>query len=633
MTLTRARSSLRALCRHANCASIVTILILAATSSAPASRFSGRPLECPALADLGIRQDPVDIARDSLAVVAPAARGPGVSSGSLSVPHANSERTPPFETGRKMLPHLRKSRLKNSAISARPAIRIDQVALGESHVRELAATLGLTQGQIEGWPTRNHRGVDSWTWARYRETSDAPWRWLNLSRPAISGSALDTSVDERAPFLPRLRDVAGNSTDYDEVFRDFLDFRFLTMKPVFGDIIWTDASHRVVSSWLSPDLRPVYEQCAPENARSLGVELPQPARFNDVPVTFVATFNHDGITWSPDLEITPGIPSAIDPQPADVQVRDWLPNFDEIYREMVGIISGASIAKFPVSGTEMRFTRKNNAQIDHHLEYLNDYLQEYYKELGIETRRLPFEWRRMTHSNLVAVIPGEMQGRDPNPVIMMDHIDTAFARDVFHSTGVRVSVPGADDNATAVGALVLAAEQLRGRKFRHDIWLVHVTGEEFPADDLGARHFIQTLDMNRVEPGAIVLLDMIGYSKTSVTEFQVNPGDSRDSLALAQLAMGAAADVAPDLRALYRPYGTPESYLYNTDGIVFADYGLPVILLNEVVNRTNYHLRDGDYHQMSDNMDNVDFTYAGKIARIAIETVARAAATSSLPCL
>ena len=602
---------------------LLSISISGSVASALASRFSDHPRECPAPGDLGIRHDPVDIARDSLAVIAPRSTGSGV-------PHANSERTPPFETGRKSLPHQRKLRqmapttpLMGPAI--RPAIRIDQVALGESHIREIAAKLGLDQGQIEGWPTRNHRGVDSWTWARYRETSDAPWRWLNLSRPAIAGSSLDDDIDERAPFLPRLRDVAGNSTDYDEVFRDFLDFRFLTMKPAFGDIIWTDSSHRVVSSWLSPDLRPVYEQCAPENARSLGVELPQPARFNDVPVTFVATFNRDAITWSPDIEIVPAIPSVIDPQPAEVQVREWLPDFDDLYREMVGIVSGAAVAKFPISGTEMRFTRKNNAQIDHHLEYLNDYLQEYYKELGIETRRLPFEWRRMTHSNLVAVIPGEMQGRDPNPVIMMDHIDTAFARDVFYSTGVRVSVPGADDNATAVGALVLAAGQLRGRDFKHDIWLVHVTGEEFPADDLGARHFIQTLDMNRVQPSAIVLLDMIGYSKTSVTEFQVNPGDSRDSLALARLAMGAAADVAPDLRPLYRPYGTPESYLYNTDGIVFADYGLPVILINEVVNRTNYHLRDGDYHQMADNMDNVDFTYAGKIARIAIETAARAA--------
>lgn len=597
-------------------------VVLLVTSSAPASRTTSgdgdRPRECPAPADLGILPVAQDMARDPLSMIAPRATGAGV-------PHANSERTPPFETGRKVLPHLRKSRQR--ADTGRPAIRTDQVTLGEAHVRELAAKLGLPQGQVEGWPTRNHRGVDSWTWSRYRETPDAPWRWIDLNKVQIKGGMLDDDVDERAPALPRIRDAAGNSTDYDEIFRDFLDFRFLTMKPVFGDIIWTSAlgGDAVVSSWLSPDLRPVYEQCAPESARNYGIELPQPARFNDKPVSFIATFDTERISWSPDFEISPAIPSAVTPQPAERRVLEWLPNFQELYRQAVGVISGELVAKFPISGAEMKFTRKNNAQIDHHLEYLNDYLQEYYKELGIETRRLPFEWRRMTHSNLVAVIPGEMQGRDPNPVIMMDHIDTAFARDVFYSTGVRVSVPGADDNATAVGALMLAADQLRGLNLRHDIWLVHVTGEEFPADDLGARHFIQTLDMNRVQPLAIILMDMIGYSRTSATEFQVNPGDSTESLELARLAMGAAADVAPDLGALYRPYGTPESYLYNTDGIIFADHGLPVILLNEVINRTNYHLRDGDYHQMADNMENVDFSYASKIARIAIETAARAA--------
>lgn len=606
-------------------ATVVALVTSSARGSRGHSLDNDRPRECPAPGDMGIHPVPVDVARDSLAIIAPAQPG----SGAPGVPHANSERTPPFETGRKVLPHLRKSRHRSEI--ARPAIRVDQVSLGEVHIREIARMTGIEQGQIEGWPTRNHRGVDSWTWARYRETPDAPWRWLRLARQAIAGSALDEDVDDRAPFLPRMRDPAGNTTDYDEIFRDFLDFRFLTMKPAFGDIIWTASTggDKVVSSWQSPDLRPVYEQCAPVNARSFGIELPQPARFNDRPVTFVATFNRDKITWSPDIDVAPALPPTVDPRQGENQVTEWLPNFEDLYRNAVGIISGDMVAKFPISGTEMRFTRKNNAQIDHHLEYLNDYLQEYYKELGIETRRLPFEWRRMTHSNLVAVIPGEMQGRDPNPVIMMDHIDTAFAKDVFYSSGVRVSVPGADDNATAVGALVMAAEQLRGRDLKHDIWLVHVTGEEFPADDLGARHFIQTLDMNRVHPSAIVLLDMIGYSKTSSRQFQVNPGDSRESLELAQLAMGAAIDVAPDLHPLYRPYGTPESYLYNTDGIIFADYGLPVILLNEVINRTNYHLRHGDYHQMADNMANVDFSYASKIARIAIETAARAANSSS----
>lgn len=588
------------------------------TSVASAARQYDRPVECPSPAELGIFSDPKWLEHDSLASIAP------VSTGS-AVPHANSERTPPFEIGVKVMPHLRK--FNHSGTPSRPSLRQDQIDLGVRQIKALAEKKGLSTVEFEGWPTRNARGVDSWTWARFRRTPTEAWVWLVFPSENPVVGILDIDVDDSAPLLPLVRDAEGNPKDYDEIFRDFLDFRFLTMKPIFGDVIWTTqlGGGALMTSWFNPDLRPVYEQCAPQAARSFGIELPQPARFHDRPLTFIATYDGSRVHWSPDLDAAPAMPGSIMPKPEKVQVTDWLPNFFDIYRDAIAVISGAEVARFPISGSEMRFTRKNNAQIDHHLEYLNDYLQERYKELGIETRRLPFDWRRMTHSNLVAVIPGLMQGRDPNPVMMMDHIDTAFAKDIFYSSGLRISVPGADDNATAVAALILAAEQLRGRNFKHDIWLVHLTGEEFPADDLGARHFIQSLDLNRIEPSAMIQLDMIGYSKTSVTEFQINPGDSLASIELARLAMGAAADVAPNMRGLYRPYGSPESYLYNTDGIVFADYGLPVILINEVVNKTNYHLRDGDYHQMADNMDNVDFNYASNISKIAIETAARAA--------
>ena len=612
------RYLLRPLTFKAPLLALLSVTMLVAFSGSPEGP-SDRPVECPSPSDLGIFPATRPLEHESLASIAPPSTG-------SAVPHANSERTPPFEMGVKMLPHQRKR-----VAAGQPALRKEQIDLGEVQVQTLAKIFVAPEKQVaaqfEGWPTRNAMGVDSWTWARFRESESAPWQWLIVEPSVIAKSSLDIDTDASAPLLPVVRDVVGNSTDYDEVFRDFLDFRYLSMKPVFGDIIWTGelSGGSAHSAWLSPDLRPVYELCAPVQARIHGIELPQPARFNDKPLTFIATLENAQIRWMPEIALAPSMPAAITPQHGDVQVTEWLQNFSEIYHEAVGVISGALIAKFPISGSEMRFTRKNNAQIDHHLEFLNDYLQERYKELGLETRRQPFEWRRMTHSNLIAVIPGEMQGRDPNPVVMMDHIDTAFAQDVFYTDGVRVSVPGADDNATAVGALMLAAEQLRGRHFQHDIWLVHLTGEEFPADDLGARHFIQMLDLNRINPSAMIQLDMIGYSKTSATEFQINPGDTPASLELARLTMGAAEDVAPAMRGLYRAYGTPESYLYNTDGIIFADYGLPVILINEVVNRTNYHLRDGDYHQMADNMDNVDFNYAGTISKIAIETAARAA--------
>ena len=39
---------------------------------------------------------------------------------------------------------------------------------------------------------------------------------------------------------------------------------------------------------------------------------------------------------------------------------------------------------------------------------------------------------------------------------------------------------------------------------------MHLTGEEFPGDDLGARHFLQTALANKQDFAGLVLADMIG---------------------------------------------------------------------------------------------------------------------------
>src|SRR5262249_12537097 len=94
--------------------------------------------------------------------------------------------------------------------------------------------------------------------------------------------------------------------------------------------------------------------------------------------------------------------------------------------------------------------------------------------------------------NIVCMIPGTNRGE---AVIMGDHYDTAYMEDVYDAEAggdmLRAPAQGADDNHSATTALLLAAEQLlvlaKAGKLRRDVWLVHLTGEEFPADCLGAR--------------------------------------------------------------------------------------------------------------------------------------------------
>src|SRR5262249_40700197 len=100
--------------------------------------------------------------------------------------------------------------------------------------------------------------------------------------------------------------------------------------------------------------------------------------------------------------------------------------------------------------------------------------------------------------NIIMMIPGANRGQ---AVIMGDHYDTAYMEDVYYADSGgdqrRAPAAGADDNHSATTALLLAAEHLlplaKAGKLARDVWLVHLTGEEFPADCMGARALGQAL--------------------------------------------------------------------------------------------------------------------------------------------
>jgi hypothetical protein len=278
--------------------------------------------------------------------------------------------------------------------------------------------------------------------------------------------------------------------------------------------------------------------------------------------------------------------------------------------------------------------------------------------------------------NVVLMIPGKNRNE---AVIMGDHYDTAYMEDVYEAEqggdGLRAAAAGADDNHSATATLLLAAEVLlplaRQGKLERDVWLVHLTGEEFPADCLGARALARALVERRLaftaENGEIVdvsktrvvgafILDMIGHNASRDRDvFQIAPGEGAGSAKLALEAhlanerwnrWIADRNRAPDRRGKGRaqrmqdgslvppPFAhlavagevrtewEPRSALYNTDGQIFSDVGIPVVLFME-----NYDISRSGYHDTHDTMKNIDLDYASAIAAIAIETVANVACT------
>jgi hypothetical protein len=340
--------------------------------------------------------------------------------------------------------------------------------------------------------------------------------------------------------------------------------------------------------------------------------------------------------------------------------------------------------------------------LKHHqrdLEALGDYILDYYRKLIAAHRmkgkalagELPFHWRtdfdfswsggwlnnQQGHArerNLMVVIPGRDRKR---AVIMADHYDTAYMVDCYEpeygGNGARIAACGADDNHSATAALMLGApifmELSKAGQLDCDIWLIHLTGEEFPSDCLGARHLTQSLvegnlklhmakneikDLSKTRVQGLYVLDMVAHNNDREPDiFQISPGAGADAMwlahqaHLANIAWNASAPawnsksprkdksrgkrspdgkkmpetaLHPQLSGEVRVPYDPRSTLYNTDGQIFSDAGVPVVLFME-----NYDINRTGYHDTHDTMENIDLDYGSAVAAIAIESVARAA--------
>jgi len=342
----------------------------------------------------------------------------------------------------------------------------------------------------------------------------------------------------------------------------------------------------------------------------------------------------------------------------------------------------------------------------HHrdLEALGDYLLAYYRRTiaarGMRGKALagdlPFRWEtdfdfdwwggwvkdqegRALERNLLVVIPGRDRRR---AVIMADHYDTAYMEDVYYKNqggcGARLAAAGADDNHSATAALMRAAPILcdlsRERKLGCDVWLVHLTGEEFPSDCLGARYLCQQLvegtlklrlsegrehDLSKVRIQGVFVLDMVAHnSDHDRDKFQISPGAGPEAAWLAYQAHMAneiwnasthlwnqrpsrrsrgrgmrspdkdtipEIAIHPKLDGEIRLPRNPKSTLYNTDGQIFSDTGIPVVLFME-----NYDINRRGYHDTYDTMANIDLDYGAALVAIVIEAVARAATEKPL---
>ena len=138
-------------------------------------------------------------------------------------------------------------------------------------------------------------------------------------------------------------------------------------------------------------------------------------------------------------------------------------------------------------------------------------------------------------------------------------------------------------------------------------------------------------DIFQISPGDDPDSMWLAYQAHLANEIWNESGPRLESSARSETAGRAAAAVRTGLpfrrsprssscRGQVRVPSDPTSTLYNTDGQIFSDAGVPCVLFME-----NYDINRKGYHDTHDTMENIDLDYGAAVCAITIESVARAA--------
>ncbi|CAF0771249.1 unnamed protein product [Adineta ricciae] len=497
---------------------------------------------------------------------------------------------------------------------------------------------------IELWPSLGGYGFYTWVYARAL-INETQWIWFNSSS-IILESAVNSPLNSSEypePYFPQLL-VTSNPSDNFDIFADMLQYSNLTQKPLFGDCLWTSINYTnsliekqtatIYPSWLPFEEKDAIKQ---DQRHNICVLLPQPARLNGKSYTlFVSIGENNEVNWPSNIRwynVSP--PSANEIDQMKPKSDDWYRNlhwshtFTTDWKFDMYQFSGNQLIESE-NKTKLSFTRKSSVQPDNQLLDLIDYLVERYTKMNVETRKQTFLWRNITQANLIAILPAGGKLKCREPVVFFDHIDTAFEKDTFYNTGKRQTTPGADDNVSGLVALLQSISILKEsqRTACRDIWLVHLTGEEYPAASLGIVYFLQQLLVTKQPIYIGVIVDMISHRVNRTDPIvQVSPGDTTKSVVSAKLALDYVYPmiqndlILKNLTPVLRLWNDPYSYLYNTDGVRLVEYGFSCILFNEHINYHEYYRRTG-YHDTKDTVDLIDFEYGQTLSQYAIATVA-----------
>ena len=250
------------------------------------------------------------------------------------------------------------------------------------------------------------------------------------------------------------------------------------------------------------------------------------------------------------------------------------------------------------------------------LEAAAAHVAKQFQTAGLAVAEDPFPAKGRLFRNVVGTIPGRAATHEE--VLVVAHYDT------------KPGTPGADDNASAVAAMIEAARVLAPIGVQRTLRFVGFTLEEYGY--LGSRHFARRARRERHQIVGVLDLEMVGFTSRKQ---RLPPGirarrtgdfiavvGNRRSRSLLDAFVASARRAVPSLPVESLVVGW-NGYLLPivrlSDHASFWDAGFPAVMITDTA-----FLRNPHYHQASDTLDTLDLPFLTKV------TAAVAAAAADL---
>ncbi len=264
---------------------------------------------------------------------------------------------------------------------------------------------------------------------------------------------------------------------------------------------------------------------------------------------------------------------------------------------------------------------------------------------AVETIAVPRHYEREMENNRLTAhwIAGqlrsygyetELQGEYANVVARSRHSSNTPRVLVGAHYDSVTDTPGADDNASAVAALLACAKALAENAPECPVCFVSFNREEDGL--LGSSDFVKTvLVEGRMSVREAHILEMVGYCDHRAGSQAIPPGlpirvpdrgdflgilANKDSTAMASTVLQTARTYWPDFPVLsLKVFAGVEQLLpvlQRSDHMPFWMAGIPAILWTDTSEFRNHH-----YHQPTDTPDTLDYDFLRSVSQILIATI------------